>query len=153
MPTHYQGTPKEIQSLSAYIPFIRAADTLSAQIHQHLSAHGLTESQFGVLEALYHLGPLCQRAIADKLLKSGGNITLVIDNLEKQKLVERRRNEDDRRYITVTLTPKGENLISELFPVHAANITRMMDVLNPDELELLRNLCRRLGKQLRDDPA
>ena len=153
MPTHYQGPPEEVQALSAYIPFIRAAESLSSQIHQHLSAHGLTESQFGVLEALFHLGPLCQRAIAEKLLKSGGNITLVIDNLEKQQLVERRRNENDRRYITVSLTDRGLALIERIFPIHAANITRLLSVLDSEEQELLRGLCRRLGKQQRNEPA
>lgn len=153
MPTHYQGPSQEVQALSAYIPFVRAAESMSAQTQQYLSANGLTETQFGVLEALFHLGPLCQRAIAEKLLKSGGNITLVLDNLEKQQLVERRRNENDRRYITVSLTPKGQTLIEKIFPGHAANITRLLSVLSPAEQEQLRALCRRLGKQQQNEPS
>ncbi|HEY9841953.1 MAG TPA: MarR family transcriptional regulator [Candidatus Obscuribacterales bacterium] len=150
MPSHFHGTPAEEQALSAFINLIRAAETLSARVHQHLGAQGLTDSQFAVLEALFHLGPMCQRALADKLLKSGGNITLVIDNLEKQQLVERRRNPEDRRYITVVLTARGESLMAELFPRHAAILTELMDVLNPAEQQELRRLCRILGKQQRD---
>ena len=72
-----------------------------------MSAAGLTISQFGVLEALHHKGPLCQRDIAVKILKSTGNITLVIDNLEKQGLVTRERTSEDRRYLTIRLTGQG----------------------------------------------
>jgi len=150
MGTHYQGSEAAQRSLCAYINFMRAADTLSARIQQHLSNYGLTESQFGVLEVLYHLGPLCQRALGDKLLKSGGNITLVLDNLEKQQLVERRRQPTDRRYIDVHLTSKGQELISSLFPVHVALIENLMGVLAPLEQEQVRDYCRRLGKQERD---
>ncbi|PKL75843.1 MAG: MarR family transcriptional regulator [Candidatus Melainabacteria bacterium HGW-Melainabacteria-1] len=153
MGTHYQGTPEQEQALNAYINFIRAAESLSAQIHQSLSAKGLTESQFGVLEAIFHLGPLCQRALAEKLLKSGGNITLVIDNLEKQQLVERRRNPEDRRYITVSLTQRGQDLIETIFPEHVERITRLLSVLEPSEQQSLRQLCRVLGKQTREPTA
>lgn len=151
MPTHFDGSPDEIRALSAYINLIRASDSLAAQVHQHLGAHGLTDSQFGVLEALLHLGPQCQRALADKLLKSGGNITLVIDNLEKQQLVTRQRNAQDRRYITVTLTDRGRALIESIFPAHAAGITRLLGVLSPDEQQELRRLCRKLGRQERQE--
>ncbi|MGV3524173.1 MAG: MarR family winged helix-turn-helix transcriptional regulator [Candidatus Sericytochromatia bacterium] len=148
MGTHYQGCPAITGALCAYINFIRAAESLSSRINQHLSGYGLTESQFGVLEVLHHLGPQCQRDLANKLLKSGGNITLVIDNLEKQALVERRRNSGDRRYITVSLTPAGAELIERIFPVHAALIHELFEVLAPEEQNALRELCRRLGKQL-----
>ncbi|NLF76610.1 MAG: MarR family transcriptional regulator, partial [Chloroflexi bacterium] len=74
MPTHYDGTPEERRALDAYIKLQRAADTVLARTTAHLAAHGLTVSQFGALEALYHLGTLSQRDLAQKLLKSTGNI-------------------------------------------------------------------------------
>ena len=52
MPTHYHGTPPEEQALSAFINFVRAADSLTARIHQYLGSYGLTETQFAVLEVL-----------------------------------------------------------------------------------------------------
>lgn len=108
MATHYQGTEAEIRALDAYIKLSRAADSLTARIHRHLDASRLTISQFGVLEAIFHLGPLTQRDLAQKLLKSGGNMTLVIDNLEKRGLVRRDRQQKDRRCILVHLTKAGQ---------------------------------------------
>src|SRR5688572_23137625 len=111
MPTHYRGTPQEILALDTFIKLSRAIESVSSRLHQGGTFDGLTGSQFGVLETLYHLGPLCLGEISAKLLKSGGNITLVIDNLEKQGLVQRVRDPDDRRMINVSLTDKGEALI------------------------------------------
>lgn len=145
MGTHYQGTSSEVEALSAYINLIRSVDTLTARLTL-FTQHGLTESQFGVLEALLHIGPMCQKELATKLLKSGGNITMVIDNLEKQQLVERHRDTKDRRFITVHLTDKGRTLISEIFPHHAAAVAAEMGILSPEEQRQLRTLCRKLGK-------
>jgi MarR family 2-MHQ and catechol resistance regulon transcriptional repressor len=110
---------------------------------------GLSVSQFGVLEAIYHLGPLSQSEIAKKVLKSTGNITLVIDNLEKRDLVKRERQEEDRRYYAVRLTTKGRKLISGTFPRHAAKIVEEMGALSSAEQEALGKLCRKLGLQER----
>ena len=145
MATRHKGSQEEIKALDAYIKLMRAAESVSARLAPHLSRSGLTVSQFGALEALYHLGPLCQRDLGKKILKSGGNITMVVDNLEKRGLVERVRAEDDRRYITVNLTRQGRKLIAELFPRHASAIREEMGVLSLAELEKLGRLCKRVG--------
>jgi len=98
MGTHYKGSKKEVSALNTYIKLIRAASSVSARIGSLLTRKKLTESQFNILDALLHLGPLSQKQLGDKLLKSGGNITMVVDNLEKQNLVKRVRGEKDRRY-------------------------------------------------------
>ena len=145
MGTKYQGTDEEVRALDAYIKLMRAAESVAARLAPHLSRAGLTTSQFSALEALYHLGPLCQRDLAKKILKSGGNITMVVDNLEKRGLVERERDAIDRRYITVRLTAAGRRLIQKLFPRHAEAIREEMDVLSATELERLARLCKRVG--------
>lgn len=147
MGTRYQGTKEEIRALDTYIKLVRATDSVSSRIHRHLDASNLTTTQFGVLEALLHLGPLYQRDLASKLLKSGGNITLVVDNLEKRELVKRDREIEDRRCIKVSLTEKGHELISQIFPSHVATVVNEMSILTPSEQEELDRLCRRLGKQ------
>ena len=78
-------------------------------LNRPLAEAGLTESQFGVLEALLHLGPLHQRELAEKILRTNGNVTLVVDHLEKRGLVRRERGSADRRYIKVHLTDAGED--------------------------------------------
>jgi MarR family 2-MHQ and catechol resistance regulon transcriptional repressor len=142
--TQYKGSRNEVRALGAFVKLVRAAESVSARIHRHLADSGLSVSQFGVLEAIYHLGPLSQAEIAKKVLKSTGNITLVIDNLEKRDLVKRERKED-RRYYAVRLTTKGRKLISGVFPRHAAKIMEEMGALSSAEQVTLGNLCRKLG--------
>jgi MarR family transcriptional regulator, 2-MHQ and catechol-resistance regulon repressor len=146
MPTHYQGTPKEMLALNTFIKLTRSVEALMARLSQGGSLEGLTVSQFGVLETLYHLGPLCQYEIGEKLLRSGGNITLVIDNLEKQGLVRRQRETEDRRKVTVSLTEAGTTLIQRIFPQHLEQIVRQMSLLSPQEQETLGEICKKLGK-------
>ena len=83
MPTRYQGTAEEVQALNTYIKLQRAAETVLARTTAHLATYGLTLSQFAILEALYHLGTLSQRDLAEKLLKSPGNMSIVLKNMEK----------------------------------------------------------------------
>ena len=147
MGTRYLGTQEQVLALDTFIKLVRATETVSNRIHRHLAETDLTVSQFGVLEALFHLGPLNQRDLAEKLLKSGGNMTLVIDNLEKRELVKREREADDRRCIKVCLTQKGHQLISRIFPSHVAAVVNEIGILTPDEQEELGRLCRKVGKK------
>lgn len=142
--TRYKGDKNEIQALDAFIGLLRAADRVSSTAHRALASVRLSVSQFGVLEALHHLGPMCQRDIARKILKSTGNITMVIDNLEKRGLVLRLRNEKDRRFFTIQLTSDGEELIRQCFPDHARRITGIMTILTDDEQLSLARLCNKL---------
>ena len=89
MPTAHDGTEDEERALNTFIRFTRAFDTVDQEINRIFQAHDLTSGQFGVLETLYHLGPLHQGALGDKLLQSKGNISTIISNLEKRDLVER----------------------------------------------------------------
>lgn len=146
MGTKYSGDPANVRVLNTYIKFMRAYESLNARLIRHLTEHGLTQSQFGALEVLFHLGPLNQRTIGQKLLKSGGNITLVVDNLERQGYVKRKRDPDDRRALIIHLTEKGETFIRDLFPKHLNRISEELSTLAPDELEQLGELCKKVGR-------
>lgn len=146
MPTHYKGTTEEVLALDTYIKLTRAVDSFTARMLTHGTLEDLTISQFGVLESLYHLGPMCQGTISQKLLKSTGNMTLVIDNLEKRGLVQRIRSSEDRRMIIIELTETGRQTIERVFPIHAAQIREEMHVLNAEEQAELGRLCRKLGR-------
>ena len=148
MPTHYHGTPEEIRALDTWIKLTRAVDSFGARLAGHGTCSDVTVSQFGVLEALHHLGPLRQGEISAKLLRSGGNITLVVDNLEARGLVQRTREASDRRVVTVSLTEAGEALIAELFRSTSVRLSKRCSVLTADEQETLGRLCRKLGKKL-----
>ena len=145
MGTHYQGTAVEMTALDLYIKLSRAADAATHAINGHLHEHNLTISQFGVLEALYFLGPQQPGQLAQKVLKSSGNMTLVIENLVKRGLVSRERRADDRRCIDVSLTEDGRALIAAIFPDHVAGVVQTVSVLTREEQQQLAALSRKLG--------
>ena len=145
MQKKYSNNSREHRALRTYVKLMRAAESVTARIHEHLSSNGLTLSQFAVLEALYHLGPLSQREIGQKILRSSGNITMVIDNLEKRGLVRRKRAKADRRFYIVHLTAGGSKLISNIFPPHARVIAKEFGVLTAAEQDTLGSLCKKLG--------
>ena len=145
MSTAQEQGERERRALATFVKLLRATETVTANTHRHLAQSGLTISQFAVLEVLLHRGPLCQRDIGRKILKSGGNITLVIDNLERRGLVQRTRTAGDRRYVSVDLTATGRSLIEQLFPRQAAKITAELAVLTAEEQDELARLCRKLG--------
>ncbi len=141
----FKSNEKEMRALNTYTKLMRAAESLTARAHEHLSSAGLTLSQFGVLEALHHIGPMSQKVIGQKILRSSGNITMVIDNLEKRRLVRRERDASDRRSFIVHLTDTGSKLIRKIFPPHAAVITHEMSTLTAAEQKALGDLCKKLG--------
>ena len=151
MPTAHDGTEDEERALNTFIRFTRAFDTVDQEINRIFQAHDLTSGQFGVLETLYHLGPLHQGALGDKLLQSKGNISTIITNLEDRDLVERRRDPDDRRYVQVHLTDAGRTLIADIFPDHVQQIVDTFGVLTDEEIEELGRLCKKLGVQNAED--
>ena len=142
----FKGQKDERRALAAFVKLMRAAESISRDVHKDLAEELVSVSQFGVLEALFHLGPLCQKEIASKILKSSGNLTTVIGNLEKRDLVTRERDLSDKRYFTIRLTEKGRALIAKLFPAHAVRITKRMSVLSKDECRDFSRLCRKLGR-------
>ncbi len=142
-----KGTEEKKTALDAFVKLTRAAESVLARLQKHLAERGITGSQFNVLEMIYHLGPLPQGRIGRKMLRSGGNMTMVVDNLEKRGLVIRMRDESDRRSYIIDLTPSGRELIAELFPIYADKIADEMGVLSRPELEQLALLCKKIGKQ------
>lgn len=149
MGTHYKGTTDETLALDAFIKLTRATNTVAAQINRWLNDFNLTESQFGTLEVLYHLGPMCLGEIGEKILKSSGNMTTVVDNLQKRGLVQRQRDPEDRRQVIVSLTEEGEALIRRIFPEHVEGVVEAFAVLTPEEQTELARLCKILGTQRR----
>jgi MarR family 2-MHQ and catechol resistance regulon transcriptional repressor len=126
---------------------MRAANSARNHAAHQLVSTGLTLTQFAVLEALYHLGPMSLSDVAEKILTTGGNLTMVVGNLEKQDLAQRQRAAGDGRVMMVSLTPKGKKLIRDVFPLHADAIAKFLSILSHKDQERLSRLCRKLGKQ------
>ncbi|MBO6522966.1 MAG: MarR family transcriptional regulator [Balneolaceae bacterium] len=147
MPTHFKGSKKEIESLNTFIKMTRATESINHRLSTYLaeSCERLTVSQFGILEALLHLGPSNQKELGRKILKTGGNITLVIDNLEKRNYVKRETDPNDRRASIVSLTTEGKDFISGYFPAHVEKIVEEFSSLTSEELKELGRLCKKVG--------
>lgn len=150
MKTTKQYGKKADLALSMWVKLARAASTFGKLTHDQIRTFGLTEPQFAALETLGHLGPLTLGELCKKQLVSGGNMTVVIDNLAKEGLVERVRNNEDRRVILVQLTTKGKKLFSEIFPKHARFVAQIASVLTEAEQQELARLCKKLGTSLRN---
>jgi MarR family 2-MHQ and catechol resistance regulon transcriptional repressor len=145
MNEEFEKNKEQQQALNTWIKILRATETVSSSINKHLAADKLTISQFGVLEALYNLGPMCQRDVAAKILKSTANITTVVDNLEKREYLTRIRSREDRRYITLHLTDSGQQLMARIFPEHVKDITSALGILTLKEQTQLGKICKKLG--------
>lgn len=145
MPTHFTGSRAEMRTLNTFIKLTRCTNSLLARLAERNTIGDLTYSQFAVLEALYHLGSLTQGDISAKMLKSGSNMTTVIDNLERDGLVRRERDAKDRRVIHVHLTEAGSRRVEAVLPAHIAALVEEFSVLSASEQETLGELCKKLG--------
>jgi MarR family 2-MHQ and catechol resistance regulon transcriptional repressor len=132
------------RALVTYGRLMRAANAARTHATRQLEGTGLTLTQFAVIEALYHLGPMSLSDIAQKILTTGGNLTMVVGNLEKRGLARRQKSPEDGRVLIVVLTTKGKALIRRIFPAHSAAIAEFMAALTREQQEELGGLCRRL---------
>jgi MarR family 2-MHQ and catechol resistance regulon transcriptional repressor len=147
MGSHYKGRANEVRALDAYLKLQRAAAAVRARLEPELKEAELSEVQWSVLDALYHLGSMTQGALLGKLTTSGGNLTKVIDNLEKRGIVERSRGKQDKRQIVVSLTTGGRVLVRGLLPGQVNAVTKQLSVLTAAEQDELARLCRKLGRE------
>ncbi len=145
MGTKFKGSKKEVTALDTYIKLQRATETLRSKINKRLVEFKITENQFYCLDAIYHLGPLTQRELGEKLSRSGGNITLVVDNLEKNNLVKRVRDKKDRRKYFVVLTNKGEKIFNKVFSVFLNMLVEELNSISEKDKKKLQRLCKKVG--------
>lgn len=152
-PAAREWSPEEDRALRLWIALARCYATFARSISSKVAEYGLTSPQFGILEALYHLGPLSLGELAEKLLVTGGNVTYVMDRLEEQGFVYRDRSKQDRRIVQAKLTPEGRRVIAEVFPQHTEFTHELVSVLDPADQERLRELLKKLGKGLAPSSA
>ena len=149
-PAAREWSEAQERALRLWIALARCYSTFSRAVACKVQEYGLTTPQFGILEALHHLGPLSLGELAEKLLVTGGNVTYVMDRLEDQGLVYRERSPEDRRIIQAKLTEQGKALIADVFPGHVAYIDRLASHLDASEQEEMRVLLKKLGRAVRE---
>lgn len=149
MPTRFIGSRAEMRALDTFIKLTRCTNSVMARLAERSTIGDLTYSQFAVLEALYHLGPMTAGEVSQKILKSGSNLTTVIDNLERDGLVRRERDANDRRVIYIHLTEAGSSKLEAVLPGHVAALVEEFSILSAREQETLGELCKKLGTRNR----
>lgn len=135
-------------ALATFTRLSRTAGKVRRSVYSGLSDTRLTESQVNVLELLDKMGPLPQKEIAKNLSVTGGNVTMVVDNLQKRDLVQRKRWQEDRRVVHVALTDLGRETIESYMPLHLKKVMDAFDGLEPREQEQLQTLCDKLVRAL-----
>lgn len=136
-------------ALNTWIKLARAFSTFNKKSSDSIKSFGLTQPQFSVIEILGHLGPQKVGIICEKMLVSGGNMTLVLDNIERLKLIERVPSKEDRRAIVVQLTSKGSELFEKIFKEHAEFVAKTMSALSSEEQKQLGELLKKLGTAIK----
>src|SRR6266513_4097303 len=129
----------------------KAARAVQAYAEKSITELALCGSDFGVLEALLHKGPLPVNEIGKKILLTSGSITVAVDRLETRGLVERRAHGTDRRARIVHLTKEGKKLITRAYTRHAADLEQLMSAsLTTTERAALIRLLKKIGYQAAD---
>lgn len=138
-------------ALNMWVKLARAFATFNKRAWDDIRSYGLTQPQFGVIEMLGHLGPLSLGELSRKQLSSCGNTTVVVDNLEREGLVERIPSKDDRRRTYVQLSRKGQSLFDRVFEKHATFVESLASVLTSDEQKELARLLKKLGRAIAEE--
>ncbi len=132
-------------NLHLIIGLYRSYARLNRNTQRLLSQYNLTLAQFGVLEVLYHLGPMKIGDVIAKTLSTSGNMTVVIKNLEKENWIRRMVAPTDGRVSVIQLTTQGEQLIATVFPHHLNELDKMLGKLNLADKKQMIQLMKKLN--------
>lgn len=132
-------------ALKLWVVLNRAHRAVGERARRQIERTGLRPTEFGVLEALYHKGPLTLGQVGERVLVTSGSVTPVADKLEQRGLIQRRISSEDRRVCYAELTDAGRELVGGIFPAHAEEIRGAMGGLTVEEKRIATALLRRLG--------
>ncbi len=136
-------------ALKLFVVLSKAYKNVMDLAVKDMKKHGLSPSEFTILEVLYHKGRFPLQQIGEKILITSGSVTYNIDKLEKRELLRRVPSPDDRRVIYAEITDQGRELFDRIFPEHADEVGRIMGGLTAAETEAAAELLKKLGKGTR----
>ncbi|MDX2217354.1 MAG: MarR family transcriptional regulator [Oculatellaceae cyanobacterium bins.114] len=142
------GVAAKAASQEAFIPvmreLVRAYQSYAVYSQTHIRELGLTPAQFDVIATLGNTDGMTMGEVAEKTLVTKGTLTGIIDRLEHKNLVRREVPEGNRRCFMLILTPEGEQVFEEVFPMHIAHLKERFEQLTPDEMQQLQTLLKKL---------
>ena len=134
-------------NLKLIVSLIKNMQNLGLIISEQMRGFGITSAQFAVMEVLYHKGSLTVNQIIEKTFSTSGNSSLVIKNLCKEGLTVKKENPEDKRSKLISLTRKGDELMSQIFPEHILLLAEALSHLTCDEKKEVTKGLRKLGKR------
>jgi MarR family transcriptional regulator, 2-MHQ and catechol-resistance regulon repressor len=138
--------PQDSTGVHLWLVFMKAFQALMPHAAESIERTELGDSDFRVLEALLHKGPLPVNTLGPKVWLTPGSISVAVERLVKKGLVSRKDHPRDRRVRQVELTAKGRALITRGFGEHAAAMEDVAGVLSKNERLTLLRLLKKLGK-------
>ncbi|PLR69353.1 MarR family transcriptional regulator [Bacillus sp. PAMC26568] len=139
-------TDEELElALSLFKTFARAFKSVSEHSIRDSKEHGFNPTEFSVLELLYTKGPQKLQQIGSRLLLVSGNVTYVIDKLEKNEYIYREQDPKDKRSVYAKLTEKGQAYLDEIYPIHTVRMARAFSGLSIEEQQQLIALLKKAG--------
>lgn len=132
-------------SLKLFVVFSRAFESIQTQVANDIKRYGLNQTEFAVLELLYHKGEQPIQKIGKKVLLASSSITYVVDKLEQKKLLKRQACPKDRRVTYAVITEEGKSLMADVFPKHKQSLREILAGLHVDEKAKMIDQLKRLG--------
>lgn len=128
--------------LSIFIGMSRTINYINRESDKIFYKYDLTRGQFAVLEALYHKGPLAVGCVQELVLTTGGNIPVIVSNLEKKNYLTRCKDKQDRRKYILTITDTGKELMDKVYPENEKSIKNIMASLSENEKDTLLDILQ-----------
>ena len=135
--------------MHCWLVWRKAHEAAHDYLYRGIAETGISDTDFRVLEALLHKGPLPVNTIGPKVHLTPGSISVAVDRLLERGLVSRAESPDDRRVRVVALTKNGKDLIVPIFRKHSAEIARVFADADPRELQILESVLKKAGKRAR----
>lgn len=133
-------------STHAHIVLQRAERLIQSNIGKSIRDHKLTDSQFSVIDVLYSKGEMRICNLMNKVLATAGNMTVVLKNMERDGLIYRKQDSEDKRAFIVGITEKGSKLFEDIIPGHRKEIEDVYSVLSTKEKEQLISILKKFKK-------
>lgn len=145
MGTKFNGSTDEKLALDCFIKLFRASEVVKNNSTRIVNEKGFSDGQFFVLDVLYHLGSMSQKLLSEKIIRTEGNLTMIISNLLKRKLIKRIRSKADGRVFIISITQKGKSEYEKTFPFFLEAVKNDFSVLTKEEKMFLQDICKKLG--------
>lgn len=145
MGTKFNGSTDDKLALDCFIKLFRASEVVKNNSTRIVNEMGFSDGQFFVLDVLYHLGSMSQKLLSEKLMRTEGNLTMIISNLLKRKLIKKIKSKDDGRVFIISITDKGKSEYEKVFPFFIEAVKNDFSVLTKEEKIFLQNICKKIG--------